>query len=162
MQRHINQARTKHDWQLIDHIRLTSMLNLHPDVNKQNETLAAKVIRCKQKTEFDLKIKLSSGQPAITGSQVLLTVNQKHKRGCCLKAAFQILHKWASPIGREGQLQEPHMVPVGGELRVINVPPRKNHDTAATHKSNSLSSKVMIHSCSGALFSAIDVLIEEI
>lgn len=43
--------------------------------------------------------------------------NQKHKHGCCLKATFKIFHKCLSPIGHEGRLQEPHTVPVGGELR---------------------------------------------
>lgn len=38
-QHHINQTCAKHNWQLIDRIHLTPTLNLHPDENKQNETL---------------------------------------------------------------------------------------------------------------------------
>lgn len=38
---------------------------------------------------------------------------------------------------------------------VINVPPRRNHDTAITHNSGYLSSKVMMHSCRVGPFSDV-------
>lgn len=157
MQRCISQTCAKHNWQLIDRIHLTSMLNLHPDVNKQNETLVANTIRCKQKMEFwpvhwTLNSEPSWGQ---LGDMLYSLETKSANMAAAWCIQFKFTNEYSPSATRDGfskHIRFQLEVSSGG---VINVPPRRNHDTAATHNSGSLSSKVMMHSCRVGPFSDV-------
>lgn len=157
MQCCISQTCAKHNWQVIDRIHLTSMLNLHLDVNKRNETLVANIIRCKQKTEcWPVHWTLDSEPSSRRLGDMFYSPETKSANmaaAWCIQ--FKFTNEYSPSATRDGFRNHARFqleVSSGG---VINVPPRRNPDTVAAHNSGSLSSKVMMHSCRVGPFSDV-------